>query len=118
MNLSLNDDQLKTVISGAVLQAITPESRDKLLSEALSSLLKAGSSDYDKKSPLQRAFDHAIADIAREMVTKQFSEDQAVRQKVGDLVAEAVTRVLDGDREKIVKKMSESLTNWLHGDSY
>lgn len=76
MDIKLNDEQFAQVIGKQILESITPEARDKLVTDAIVALNKT-ETNYGRTAPsaLQRAFNNAVG-IAVELVEKSPVRDR------------------------------------------
>lgn len=119
-DIKLNDEQLRTIIAKAVLDSLTPERREALISTAVKNLLdKPISGRYDQKSNLQTAFDDATREVARKLATEMVSSDPIIKEKIKALFVDAWTKFTnDENYSKLVEKVSHALEKGLTGDRY
>lgn len=116
MTLDLNDEQLKAVISGAIVAHLSPESREKLIADAVKAAMVPD--QYDKKTPLMRAFAYSVEQIASHLVTEKLENNAEFRQRLDSMIEDAIKKSLDTDREKIVGQMASAITSWLTKERY
>lgn len=111
MQLNLNDEQMRSVVTAAILQTISPEQRDTLIQEALKSLLVPKQSDYygTKKTPIQEAFERAAFQVAMRVAEGYFAENETVRAEMEGLVAEAWQKVVGEGRIRVVDRMADAI---------
>jgi hypothetical protein len=117
MNLNLNDDQLRAVIAGAVLQTLTPENRETILAAAVANLLTPQKESWQRQasSPLQDAFNAAITNVAREICHAMVKEDETIRAQIRGLIAKAVEKAF-ADPDAIADRLANNLGDLLARD--
>lgn len=110
--LEINDN-VRAVMVKVLYDSITAEQREKLLQDALASLMTPSPQDNwlrDKKpSPLEKIFTDCAYDIARKIISEQMAKDDKVKSDIEKLYAEVLTRVFVTDREQTVTKMALAL---------
>lgn len=117
-NVNLDNDALKTVLAKAVLDTLTPEKKDELISAALKELIAvppkpAGPYGYNKeRSKLEELFDATCADVARGIVREEMNKPENA-DKIRDLVTRAWEKFLKDEArvEKAVSRMSDALVS-------
>lgn len=120
MDVRLSDDNMKDIIAKAVLDSLTPESRSELITNAIKGLLKTPTgSGYDKKSPLQEAFDWAVRNVAEEVAKEQIKGDPEIRATINKLITDSWTKLVDDENySKLVDRVSSAIERGLTGDRY
>lgn len=114
MTLDLSDEQLNTVVTAAVMQSISGESRDKLVQQAIAELLKRNNSGrFDNKSPLENALANAVQSVARTLIEQKLTSDAEFIARIDGLIVDAVRKLTETDRPALVDKMAKSLSAWL-----
>jgi hypothetical protein len=105
--LPINDDQLRALISGAILSAIGPEQRDAMLTEAIKHLMTPAQDGYYGKTmtPIQRAFNDAASAIASKHFAAMMEADIAFQERLKGMLAEAMERLFTVNREKVITAM-------------
>ena len=92
MDLQIPPDEMSKLISGAILQMLTPEKREDMIKEALASLFDKQKSTSgfgnDRPSKLQEAFNGAAYEVAR-AVFKEELEKPEHRAKLAEIVTKA-----------------------------
>lgn len=84
MDIKLNDEQFAQVIGKQILESITPEARDKLVTDAIVALNKTESRGYGygkAESPLQMAFNQAVS-VAVNKLARELVEQSPVRNRI------------------------------------
>lgn len=122
MDLKISDEQLKSVVAGAVLTAISPDQRQALVEGAIVKLLEPQEpldrySSKKRPSRVEEAFIDAVAVVAREEVRRLMNEDDGVRAKVAAIVRDATDRAFTGEaREQLVNRMAGAILNTMRGE--
>lgn len=122
MDLKISDEQMKSVIAGAVLTAISPEQREALVMGALVKLLEPQEpldryTSKKRPSRVEEAFLDAVSVVAREEVKRLLSDDDGVRAKVAAVVREATDKAFTGDaRDKLVDRLTSAIALGLDRD--
>lgn len=94
-NLNLSDDALNTIVAKAIIDQMTPEKREALITQAVKHLLEekeAGSGSYYSgrgKTAFQRAFDHAVERVAEKVATEKLETDPDFKAGIETLFADA-----------------------------
>lgn len=116
MNLNLNDEQLKTVISAAILQTLSEERRGELLTEALKHLLTPERKGYGQPeiSPLQSAFNYQLTCVARDIAGEMLREPE-VQARLRSLIVEAVEAAFSTNRQRVIERVSDAVADVLAG---
>ena len=112
MEITLDNDMLKSVVSEAILKSIDDQKRDALVQAAIRHLLtSAQPTSYNRNpsSPIQDAFEHGMRNVAVGVCRDILEKDESVREKLRGLVADAVTRLMDTNREKTVEKLADAI---------
>ena len=119
-NFNLDPDSLSTLVQKAILDSITPEARNKLVTDAIAELLAVQPKDHyglGGKSKLMEAFDSAIHIAARQLVTEQIKNDPQVQAQIQDLVSAPIAAICDGNYdglpEKIGAAIGDGVAEWL-----
>jgi hypothetical protein len=114
-NLNLPDDQMREIVSAAILQTVTVENRDALITEAIANLIAPTPSGFGGRkpiSPLQEAFNGAVHDKARQLVTEMLNSDHTFSTKVNAVITEAVLKAFnDEKRDVMINAMAHAIAN-------
>ena len=81
-DFSINDEQFQKVIAQHILESISQERKDQLVSEALKFLMEPSSSLYGRRdglSPLATAFQDEVISVAKKVVSEIVHEDDILR---------------------------------------
>lgn len=121
MNVNLSDDNMKDIIAKAVLDTLTPESRETMIQEAIKSLLVTPpSTTYGRaKAPLQEAFDSAVQQVAVKIAEEQLRENTEVQAIITKLIADAWTQLVLPERySALVGKIVQAIESGLTAGKY
>lgn len=110
MKLDLSDEQMQTLLSKTILDALTPERRDQLFQEALKNLLSESeypNNHYDKSTKLQAAFGNAARKVSEKVIGEMLSEPE-YQTKFRELIHDAFAKIFEpgGKRDEIIHNMS------------
>lgn len=114
----IKDEMMRGAVAKALLDSVTPETRDQLMISAISNLMKPqkntrGYGD-DEPSILQSAYNTAAYQIANQTAREWLEKDENFRAKIRDLLAKVTERffaspeALDGLAEKMASAMTEA----------
>jgi hypothetical protein len=111
IELNLDEAGIKESISEAVLHALDANQREGLIQAAIAYLLSPDDL-YGRKqeSPLQRAFQQALINVAREVVRQGLEADPEIRVRFEALFQEAMHRFFETNREKTLERIVNALT--------
>lgn len=112
-NLSLSGDHMKDVIAKAILDGMTPEDRNQLITGAVKDFIsKADNSKYGlKTTPLEDAFSFAVREVARETIKSKIENDSQLRSQITASVATAIERAFTGENEgKMIDAMTDAVS--------
>ncbi len=113
--ITLSVDDVRGAIQQALITALQPAERDKLVTEAIRKLL-AGS--FMQPSELADVFGRAARDVATELARAEFNKPENL-EKVRALVAEAFEKRVTGEgRGKLIEKVGDAISHALVGDRY
>jgi hypothetical protein len=91
MDIKLNDEQFAQVIGKQILESITPEARDKLVTDAIVALNKTerGYSGRTEPSALQQAFNNAVG-VAVQKLAHELVEQSPIRDAIEQAAREYI----------------------------
>ena len=116
MEVKLDIDLVRDTAAAAIVEAIGKEGRERLVKDAVSYLL-TNHRDYRgnvmEKSPIEQAFQGAIMQVAREVISQELAKDSTIREKIRKVVEEAAMRMFDLDRDKLVDGMARAMQSFL-----
>lgn len=121
MEITLDSDAIQVLLQKAVLEELTPEKREQLLSNAVTHLLSGKVyTHHGSPTNLQEIFNFAVAKKAGELIEVELVKPE-VLEKFHSIVQESVTKVLapEGEaRAKIVESMVSAIRRTLTGERW
>jgi pyruvoyl-dependent arginine decarboxylase (PvlArgDC) len=110
-NLDLPDDQMREIVSAAILQTVTAENRDALITSAIASLLAPNSSGFgSRQSPLQLAFNIAIEQKAKQIVKEMLDTDEQIERAVEDIIISAAKKAFSSEnKDTMIDSMANAI---------
>jgi hypothetical protein len=96
IKVSIDPDQIKTLVQEAILLQLTTEKREELIKQAIQALLAPVKDKYSHsydKSPLQQAFQEASYSCARDIVREEFTKPET-RAVVAKVVSDGLIKAL------------------------
>lgn len=96
MNLNISDEQLKVVMSAAILQVLDAQSRESIIQEAIGYLMTERQGDWGKKlgTPLQIAMQRALEAVAHKIAQEYVANSEELKAKIKELVEKGMADVL------------------------
>ena len=117
VTLNLDGDALRDATVQAMLGVLSPETKAKVLENAIQLLLAPSTNSYDrKKSPIELAFERAVERIANEEAVKLVSEDTELRNRMKELLRSTADKVLNADPDKLAERMATSFAESMRRD--
>jgi hypothetical protein len=116
MKLEFNDEQMRNIISAALLQAINPEQKTLLIEGAIQSLLSPSRDGYSRKNILQEAFDDAAGTYARRLIEEEFKTNTAFQAQVKELMLKVMERFFKEREEHVISKLADAMSHALTRD--
>lgn len=118
MELKVTEEQMHQLISVALLQTLTPEKRDELITGAIQALLaKNVGSAYDKRSELQRLFEQECTNVARLIIREHIESDPSAMANVRSVAIEAFEKTFTGEnRAAVVDRAADAISGAMFQD--
>lgn len=117
MNISLDSEQLKSLVSEAIFKSLDEEKRNALVQGAIAHLLTPASTGYGRaKSPIEDAFMYGVQAVATRIATEILENDEKVKEKIRDLLNESLVRVMETNREETIRKLADNITRGMAFD--
>lgn len=113
MDIKLDPAELEQVTKQAILDVLSPETKAKILEQAVAAILLPSRGAWDKRSPLEIAFETALMQSARDEAYRIVKEDSEMVAKMNGLLREAMQRVLQMDLEKLSQRMADAFVSSL-----
>jgi len=111
-HLNIDDNQMQTLVAAAALQVITPESRDKLIGDAILNLLTPPTKDrYSQQQPksvMQEAFERAVQLTANEVI-RDHLESTGVKEQIKAVIVDATVMALETKRDELVANLASGI---------
>lgn len=122
MDLRVDSADVQALVTKSLVDALSPEAREKLISNAIVQALTATEPDFRgrrPRSPLQQAFDEAVVTCANRYASEMLSNDPQFREQLEGLFADVSRRLFDKDnREALVDAMASTIRAALTKDRY
>ena len=113
------DDELQRLITKAIVDALTPEKREKLITDAILRLIEPQDRSQRGRSRLEQAFDVAIDRLCFEIASEHITKTPAVKDKIEQMFLEAWRKTTDGDEGKqVVSKIANAMSRAITGERY
>lgn len=118
LKITLEEEQVKEVVSAAVLKLFSEEKRDTLMKAAVAHLLtptKGNNYNYGQgaASPLEDAFLGAVNTATRQWFHERLTspdEDTPEKKMLHDALSEVVVRMFTGDnRDTVIDTLTEGV---------
>lgn len=118
MKIDLGDDaKMKELIGEAILQSLDESKRAAIFKAAIAHILTPEKPTYghgNAVSPLESAFNDALTWHVRRFAQDMIENDEAIKEQLKSLMAEAAARVFvnrDGLVDKIADAIERGLSN-------
>lgn len=111
MDIKIDQELMGKMIGASVMQSITTEQRDVLISAAVRHLLTPERTNFGpNESPLQKAFNQAVYSFALQFVRAELeSEGSEFAGMVRTVIQEATTKALVDGRGDLVEKVAQAI---------
>lgn len=122
MGIQFDQATLQALVGESIFKALTPESRDELLKNAIAAQFEKPQG-YNRQSPIQEAFNEACTrvarDIAQELLMGDTPEAASLRGKLREILIEGYEKATTGDkRQKLVDDLGSAMAKALGTDRY
>lgn len=120
MRLELNDDQMRAVMAKAILDTVTPEKRDELMTKAIAFLMIPEKSGYGQQaSPMDRAFQEAARTVAEKLAREALASDTRFAEQINKLFEDVAAKLFaDEVRDKLIDNIVSSVVSGLRARDY
>ena len=102
MKVDLTDLDLKEALSVSILAALSGDAKEKLLKEALSSLM--GRDNYGSDTVIQKIFKSAVTDYAQELVKELLVNDVEFQGQLKTLVSGVIASITTPEKMELMSK--------------
>jgi hypothetical protein len=119
MELKLDAEALQSVAATAIFQSIDADQRDTILQQAIRGLLVPDKNGYGTlgQTPLQKAFDNAIASASYQVVRERIADDPRVSEAISELLGPMINSALNAEAENydqtLATAIGAAVGNWL-----
>jgi hypothetical protein len=121
MQIPIDQDALRELVSKAILDSLTGDKRDELLKGAIKDLIetpKSTSTYGPKVSKLEQAFSQAVEVAANRIITDMMNNDEALVSKIKGVMVEAVEHAFEETgRAKMIEAISNAIVHGLRPKS-
>lgn len=120
MDVRLDDEAMKTLVAKAIMDSLTPEKREALITTAVKELLnRSESTRYDSPTHLQKVFNDAVGRVAAEIAQQTVQNNEEMKAEIQKMMATAWSRLTAGDAyETLINKIKDSMDSALRGSRY
>ena len=109
VTLNLDGDALREATVQAMVGVLSPETKAKVLENAIKGLLTPSTNSWDnKKSLIEIAFEAAVNKVAQVEALRLVTEDVELRDKMKNLLRETADKILGADMDKLAQRMADS----------
>ncbi len=113
--IEISADLVRQYIQEALIKALSPPERDRLVTEAIHKLL-AG--QWDRTSEISRVFQQAANDVCRTLAETEMRKPDFMA-KFEAIVSDGFKKAFEEDgRKKLVDKVAENIGRGLFGRDY
>ena len=114
MELKLDSENLKVVVTAAIVESLGEDGKNELISSAIAHLLEDHKNHgrVTGKTVLQWRFDEAVAHAAQEIATELLKQEPW-STKLNELVKEGFDKALEDAEESIRTRISNGITRAL-----
>lgn len=114
-DLRVDDEAMKALIAKSIIDNLTPEYQEKLLSNAVTYLLTKNPDGYSRRAPIQQAFDDAVVRVSEQYARDLLANDEAFQAKIKQLFADVSEKLFLADkREELISNICSLITHALH----
>lgn len=117
LSFDLDDAAIRAATATALLTAMSSESRDRLIKQAIQAVLDPSPHAWDKgKSPLEQAFERAVRDAVEAEARRLVAEEATIQARLQSLVRAATEKMLSADPERMAQRMADAFIDSLRRD--
>lgn len=121
MNIDLSDEQMQSIVSGAILQAMGTEARDTVMKAAIEYLitpLESRSYGSKTKTPLQVAFEEAVNRYAQRAAYEYMDQNAEARDQIRSVFVAAYEKMITDYNQTLIEKIAQHMADALTKDRY
>lgn len=111
IDINIGDEEIKKLVHVALMEKLTPETREKLLADAVHVLISEKARYGDGETNLQAMFARAVNKYVSEYVDKMLAEDTEFTAQLEEISKEAFRQVFADPEQKqaIVEHVSQGI---------
>lgn len=114
LKLTISPDDVRGFLQEALLKALSPAERDKLVAEAVRKLL---SGTWQSSSDLQKVFSSAAYDVAKKLAEEEMIKPEN-QEKMRALVVDAWERLMGEKRIEAVAHAAGAIAQAMFGRNF
>jgi len=124
MAFSIDTEAVEAMVVKSLVESITPEQREKVITDAISELLekKSGSRYGSNMSIFEEAMHSAISQVARQIFVEEVRNSPEIQSRMKELVTPTVIAIakdnFDGINEKIGEAIGGAVADWLRSQKW
>ncbi len=112
LTIQLDTNALRDATVQAMLGVLTPEVKDKIMENAVRSILTPSTNSWDRgRSVLERAFEEAVQQIARNEAKRIVEEDSVLQLRLRELLRNTADRILNTDLDRLAVRLSDAFVS-------
>lgn len=102
-DIKIDTAAMNQIVSKAILEGIDDNQKQAILEQAVQALITPKKDNYGRNTdtPLQRAFDSAVGSVVYQVAREFVEENQELRAKVREMVAQAMATALESPGTKL-----------------
>lgn len=123
MDLRVDDAAMKSLVAKSIVDSLSPEAREQLITSAVTQTLtkpeEGRGYSSDKRSPLQRAFDGAVVQVASKYAEEIVATDEKFKSQIEGLFADVAKKLFDSDsRDEMVSALADVIRKAITKERY
>jgi len=107
MQVNVDDETMKQVVAKAIYDNLTPEAKQRLMTDALAYVLSKPEKYGSRRSPLEEAFQEEMREAGRRVAAELINGNEELHERLRKFYREALERALNSEAFK--KAMAEDL---------
>jgi hypothetical protein len=117
-SINLDADSMSVLVQKAILDSLTPEVKEKLVSDAIQTLIVPPKDSRPQfgmkaKSILEVAFERAVESTTNRLVMESIAGDPRVQAAIEELLHPLIVRLCDKNYEGLPDAIGEAVGRWL-----
>ncbi len=117
IKISLDGDALREATVQALMGVLTPDVKEQMIQKAITAILQPSTNSWEKhKSPIEKAFQNAVDQLARDEAKRLVEEEVVIQAKVKELLRTTSDKVLGADTDKLADRMADAFVASMRRD--